>query len=225
MQNNHLTGFKIKKQLEGKKEEGKVVPRRYMLLSLMMIGATWCLLTFIVKVNPIFLPSPLDVVEAFHTLYTDGYWYLYLTVFTGFIGFFCRPSGYSLGRSNGQQQKSRGLFVAFHWLCPLPSSYRFNPPYDFIFWNRGIREDDSYICGYFFSTGFNGTGYRLLGAGRFTQSLLHPGHQRFSRLYPGPFTSCYARNYGQFENLYGLGLDLPGNSRIGGQQLRIRIYS
>jgi ABC-type nitrate/sulfonate/bicarbonate transport system permease component len=69
MQNNHLTGFKIKKQLEGKKEEGKVVPRRYMLLSLMMIGATWCLLTFIVKVNPIFLPSPLDVVEAFHTLY------------------------------------------------------------------------------------------------------------------------------------------------------------
>jgi ABC-type nitrate/sulfonate/bicarbonate transport system permease component len=75
MQNNHLTGFKIKKQLEGKKEEGKVVPRRYMLLSLMMIGATWCLLTFIVKVNPIFLPSPLDVVEAFHTLYTDGILY------------------------------------------------------------------------------------------------------------------------------------------------------
>ena len=35
---------------------------------------------------------------------------------------------------------------------------------------------------------------------------------------PGPFTGCYARNYGQFENLYGLGLDLPGNSRIGGSQ-------
>ena len=73
MQNNHLTGFKIKKQLEGKKGR-KGSSRRYMLLSLMMIGATWCLLTFIVKVNPIFLPSP-DVVEAFHTLILMVYWY------------------------------------------------------------------------------------------------------------------------------------------------------
>jgi ABC-type anion transport system duplicated permease subunit len=90
MQNNHLTGFKIKKQLEGKKEEGKVVPRRYMLLSLMMIGATWCLLTFIVKVNPIFLPSPLDVVEAFHTLYTDGLLvpYTLISLYRVLLGFF-----------------------------------------------------------------------------------------------------------------------------------------
>jgi ABC-type nitrate/sulfonate/bicarbonate transport system permease component len=90
MQNNHLTGFKIKKQLEGKKEEGKVVPRRYMLLSLMMIGATWCLLTFIVKVNPIFSPSPLDVVEAFHTLYTDGLLvpYTLISLYRVLLGFF-----------------------------------------------------------------------------------------------------------------------------------------
>lgn len=49
-----------------------VSPRRYMALSLIIIAIVWCFLTLIVKINPIFLPSPLDVVRAFVTLHASG---------------------------------------------------------------------------------------------------------------------------------------------------------
>lgn len=63
----------VKKLISSRRGEPNSGTRRYMLLSLGMIGVIWCVLSFGVKVNPIFLPSPLEVVNAFVELYTEGY--------------------------------------------------------------------------------------------------------------------------------------------------------
>lgn len=47
--------------------------RRYMVLSVGLIGLVWCILSFAVKVNPIYLPSPLAVVNAFAEIHAEGF--------------------------------------------------------------------------------------------------------------------------------------------------------
>lgn len=53
-------------------KSGKQSPVFYTFLSLLIIAAAWCLLALVVKVNPIYLPSPGGVVKAFVALQQEG---------------------------------------------------------------------------------------------------------------------------------------------------------
>lgn len=44
----------------------------YISLSVLILAAIWCLLAFVVKVNPIYLPSPGAVIRAFVDLHAEG---------------------------------------------------------------------------------------------------------------------------------------------------------
>lgn len=50
----------------------RLEPRGYMIVSLIIIAATWCLLSFSSRIDPIYLPSPLAVMKAFASLQTEG---------------------------------------------------------------------------------------------------------------------------------------------------------
>ncbi len=91
MPNSRGSGFiPKKKQTTLDRQEKQLVARRYMILSIIIILISWCLLTFIIRVNPIFLPSPLDVAQAFVNLYNSGVLipYTLISLYRVLAGFF-----------------------------------------------------------------------------------------------------------------------------------------
>lgn len=93
-----------------------VSPRRYMALSLIIIAIVWCFLTLIVKINPIFLPSPLDVVRAFVTLHASGILipYTLISLYRVMLGFLIAAAlSIPLGILMATSKKIEGILAPF----------------------------------------------------------------------------------------------------------------
>lgn len=88
----------------------------YQMLSLLVLAVAWCTLTFIVKINPVFLPSPLGVAGAFKDLWQEGVLlpYTLISLYRVLIGFFAAailalPMGILMATS----KKAEGFFAPF----------------------------------------------------------------------------------------------------------------
>jgi len=87
-----------------------------MMLSLMIIGIVWCFLTLIIKVNPIFLPSPFDVAKAFSTLNASGVLipYTLISLYRVMLGFFIAAAlSIPLGIFMATSKKVEGFSAPF----------------------------------------------------------------------------------------------------------------
>ncbi|MGS0744448.1 ABC transporter permease [Syntrophomonas erecta subsp. sporosyntropha] len=98
-------------------DQSKAISRRYMLLSVFIIGLVWCLLTFGLKVKPYFLPSPVDVGKAFVTLHCEfGVLIPYTLISLGrvVVGFlFAAALAIPLGIGMATNKKVEGFFSPF----------------------------------------------------------------------------------------------------------------
>ncbi len=123
MQNSLQSSSKPEKKQLGKPEVRSIPvkakplnPRRYMMFSLIIIGIVWCFLTFIIKVNPIFLPSPLDVAKAFSNLNASGVLipYTLISLYRVMLGFFIAAAlSIPLGIFMATSKKVEGFSAPF----------------------------------------------------------------------------------------------------------------
>ncbi|MEN6462482.1 MAG: ABC transporter permease [Syntrophomonas sp.] len=88
----------------------------YQILSLLVIASAWCIITFIVKINPVFLPSPLGVAGAFKDLWEEGVLlpYTLISLYRVLIGFFAAALlALPLGIMMATNKKTEGFFAPF----------------------------------------------------------------------------------------------------------------
>jgi NitT/TauT family transport system permease protein len=90
--------------------------KAYATVALVVIGAVWCLLTYAVQINPVFLPSPSAVGKAFYTLGQEGLLLPYTLislyrVMTGFLA--AALLAIPLGILMATSKKVEGLFGPF----------------------------------------------------------------------------------------------------------------
>lgn len=111
-----------KKPLYGDKEvkraaPDRVYPRVYSVLSVLLIAAAWCFLTFVVKLKPYFLPSPFDVLKAFVTLHRDAgvlIPYTFISLYRVMVGFLAAAVlAIPLGVLMATSKKVEGFFSPF----------------------------------------------------------------------------------------------------------------
>jgi NitT/TauT family transport system permease protein len=88
----------------------------WQIASLVIIAFTWCLLTFAIKINPVFLPSPLAVAGAFQELWQEGVLlpYTLISLYRVLIGFFAAAIvAIPLGILMATNKKTEGFFAPF----------------------------------------------------------------------------------------------------------------
>ena len=88
----------------------------YQIASLVIIAFAWCLLTFGIKINPVFLPSPLAVGGAFRELWQEGVLlsYTLISLYRVLIGFFAAAIiAIPLGVLMATNKKTEGFFAPF----------------------------------------------------------------------------------------------------------------
>ncbi|HPT68764.1 MAG TPA: ABC transporter permease [Syntrophomonas sp.] len=88
----------------------------WQLASLVLIAFVWCLLTFGIKINPVFLPSPLAVAGAFKELWQEGVLlpYTLISLYRVLIGFFAAAIiAIPLGIMMATNKKTEGFFAPF----------------------------------------------------------------------------------------------------------------
>ena len=84
--------------------------------SLVIIAFAWCLLTFGIKINPVFLPSPLAVAKAFQELWQEGVLlpYTLISLYRVLAGFFVAAIvAIPLGILMATNKKVEGFFAPF----------------------------------------------------------------------------------------------------------------
>lgn len=94
----------------------KANPRVFSIISLLIIIFVWCLLTFGVKVNPIFLPSPLGVINAFQDLWNEGILlpYTLISLYRVFMGFLAAAIlAIPMGILIATNKRAEGFFAPF----------------------------------------------------------------------------------------------------------------
>lgn len=97
-------------------KSGGLETRTYMTVSLLILGAGWCLLTFVAKVNPIFLPSPAGVGKAFYSLWQEGILlpYTLISLYRVMVGFLAAALvAIPLGILMATSKKVEGFFAPF----------------------------------------------------------------------------------------------------------------
>jgi len=88
----------------------------WQIVSLVLIASAWCLLSFGFKINPVFLPTPLAVAEAFRELWQEGVLlsYTLISLYRVLIGFFAAAIiAIPLGILMATNTKTEGFFAPF----------------------------------------------------------------------------------------------------------------
>ena len=94
----------------------RLEPRGYMILSVVLILGAWCLLSFSGRVNPIYLPSPWAVVQAFVSLQEEGVLipYTLISLYRVLAGFLAAAAlAIPLGIVMATSQKAEAFFEPF----------------------------------------------------------------------------------------------------------------
>ncbi|HBQ87361.1 MAG TPA: ABC transporter permease [Syntrophomonas sp.] len=90
--------------------------RTYMLISLTVLGTAWCLITYIIGINPVFLPSPTSVANAFLSLGNENVLlpYTLISLYRVLVGFLAAALlAIPLGILMATSPKVEGFFAPF----------------------------------------------------------------------------------------------------------------
>ncbi len=101
-------------------------PRAFTVLSLLLIALVWCLLTWGLKINPVFLPSPQGVVTAFKELWQEDLLipYTLVSLYRVLMGFFAAALlALPIGIVMATNKKAEGFLAPFiYFIRYLPVS-------------------------------------------------------------------------------------------------------
>lgn len=103
-------------RLVGNPRPNKTQSKTYMLISLAVLGTVWCLVTYIIGVNPVFLPSPTSVANAFLSLWNENVLlpYTLISLYRVLVGFLAAALlAIPLGILMATSQKVEGFFAPF----------------------------------------------------------------------------------------------------------------